>query len=375
MDKSNLLSPYQHLDTPALLVDLDKVKENIRRMQAKANESGTALRPHTKTHKMPWLARLQVGAGAEGITVAKVGEAEAMAWAGLTDIFIANEIAGLPKLERLRILAEQGVRLALGVDCIFQAQQAGQVFRDPERPLRLRIEVEVGENRSGVLEQEQAVELAQYIAHSRTLAFDGIFCHEGHTYKAATLEDCRSLAQESQRRMLDFAAAIQEAGIPVPVVSVGATPSMLTSPLLPGITEIRPGTYIFMDAAQGQVVGNFGLCAATVLATVISKPTPQRVILDAGAKALTSQRRIGGICDTPGYGLIKHSGGVRLNGVFDEHGIVLDQRLHDSLSLGDKIEIIPNHICPAVNLYDRAYLVSQGRTLRILPVEGRGRIQ
>ncbi|MDO4548331.1 MAG: alanine racemase [Clostridia bacterium] len=366
-------SPYAYIDTPALLIDMDVVGKNIGLMQKKADDFGVALRPHTKTHKMPALARMQLRAGARGLTVAKTGEAEVMAREGFDDIFIANEIVGEDKLRRILKL-HRTMRVIVGVDNKEQILAMARIFDGQSRPLPLRIEIEVGENRTGVLTVEQAVELSRVIRSFPCLETEGIFCHEGHTYKADTLDECRKMCLESHQRMLMFAQALRADGERLDTVSAGATPSMLTSPVLKGITEIRPGTYILMDAAQGRVVGDYTRAAATVLATVISKPTRERVVIDAGAKALTAQRRIGGICDTPGNGLIKNGAGARISGVFDEHGIINDGDFWSLVEVGDKIEIIPNHICPAVNLYDRAYLVSGGNVVDIVNIEGRGKI-
>jgi D-serine deaminase-like pyridoxal phosphate-dependent protein len=172
-----------------------------------------------------------------------------------------------------------------------------------------------------------------------------------------------------------MADVIRKEGVPVDIVSIGATPSMMQAELLAGITEIRPGTYVFMDVGQGSALGNFEKCAATVLTTVISKPNQERIVIDAGAKALTTQNRSNGICATYGYGLVKHSANVRLDGMFDEHGVINNEELSEELAIGDKIEIIPNHICPCCNLYEQAYLVSNNQILRKLNILGRGKTQ
>ena len=367
-------SKYPQIDTPALLIDEGLMLENLRFMQAKADRYGVALRPHTKTHKMPELAKLQVGLGARGITVAKVGEAEVMAQNGLTDIFIANEVVGLAKLERIKALNRQ-IRVRLGVDNTVQVDQLAAVFRNEERAVEVLIELEVGENRSGVITDEQLLTLARYIARTPKVDLKGVFSHEGHTYKAGDSADCVRLARESQERTLRAAGLIRGLGIEIDTVSVGATPSLMQAEIIEGITEIRPGTYIFMDVGQGSALGDFSRCAATVLTTVISRPTEERVVLDAGAKSLTSQNRSGGICATRGFGLVKDSQDVRLSGLFDEHGLIHDKAFSESVRVGDKIEVIPNHICPACNLYDSAYLVSHGGVLREIPVLCRGKLR
>lgn len=158
------------------------------------------------------------------------------------------------------------------------------------------------------------------------------------------------------------------------MVSIGATPTSIHNlPIMEGITEIRPGTYILMDVAQGNALGTYDRCAASVLSTVISKPTDERVILDVGAKGITMQTRIKGICKTEGLGYIKNYG-VNIDKVYDEHGIIYNREFRDKIQIGDKVEIIPNHICPVSNLYDKAYLVSEGNVLEEVSILGRGKL-
>lgn len=366
------LSRYIQIDTPALLIDYDIMLKNISSMQQKADQFKVNLRPHTKTHKMPELAKLQIEAGAVGITVAKVGEAEVMAAQGLTDIFIANEIVGISKLERIRQLSRT-IRIRLGVDNKIQVDQLEQVFKDEPRPIEVLIELEVGDNRSGVVSDEQLVELVNHIQGMSKVLLKGIFSHEGHSYRAQSAEDCRKICLDSQAKTIRAAELVRKLGAEVDTVSIGSTPSLMHSEISEGITEIRPGTYIFMDVGQGTAIADYSRCAATVLATITSMPTAERIVLDTGAKALTLQTRSGGICATTGYGLVKNSANVRLSNLYDEHGLINDAQLRSEHNLGDKLEIIPNHICPACNLYDVAYLVSQGELMREIGVLGRGK--
>ncbi len=367
-------SEYGFIDTPALLIDYDLMMENLRFMQEKANQYKVNLRPHTKTHKMPELAKLQMKEGACGITVAKVGEAEVMAQNGLKDIFIANEIVGVSKIERIKAL-NRIINIRIGVDDETQIDQLEEVFKDEEKGIEVLIEVEVGENRSGVITEEQLIRLAKYIKNTSKVNLKGVFSHEGHTYKAKDIQECVKAAIESQKRTRRAGDLLKALDIEIDTVSIGATPSMMQAEIIDGITEIRPGTYLFMDVGQGSALGDFGRCAATVLTTVISKPTDERIVLDAGAKSLTSQNRAEGICATYGYGLVKNSHNVRLSGVFDEHGLIYDKEYRAYINIGDKIEVIPNHICPTCNLYEQAYLVSKGRQLKTIPILGRGKTQ
>lgn len=368
------MTSYKDLDTPTLLIDSELAEKNIQDMQRRADELGVKLRPHTKTHKMPYFAQKQMEAGACGIAVAKIGEAEVMAEHGIQDILIANEIVGVRKYQRLLKLHEK-IKIRSGVDSIFQVDQIEAVFAHADRPYEVLIELEVGENRSGVVTDAQITELAEYIKGKKHVVLKGIFSHEGHTYKAPDAETCRRLAEESYRRMLRAADLIRGCGIEPEVVSIGATPSIMNQAFLEGITELRLGTYIFMDMGQSKENGDYSRCAASVLTTVISKPTESRVVLDAGAKALVPQNRMEGICATGGFGCVMGDEAVVISSMFDEHGLIEDKGFHDRVSLGDKVRIIPSHICPTVNLYDEAVLISGEAVVGTIPILCRGKIQ
>ncbi len=368
------MSSIFNIDTPALIVDYDIMQRNIKKMQEKAREANVNLRPHTKTHRTPALALMQIEAGAKGITVAKIGEAEIMAENGLGDIFIANEIFGKQKIERLKKLAKR-VKISVGVDNKQQVLALSEAFKNEMESIQVFIEVEVGEERSGIVPGKKLVQLARFIESTSNVRLKGIFSHEGHTYNASTRVECAEMFRQSQEDTLYAAKLIRDAGIEVEVISIGATPSILIGKILPGVTEIRPGTYILMDAAQGHAIQNYRYCAATILATVISKPTTERVVLDAGTKALTYFTRSHGICYTPGYGMVKNFTDLRINRLFDEHGLINDRKANKTLSLGDKVEIIPNHICPTCNLYDKMYIVRKGKVFLELPILCRGKSQ
>ena len=230
-------------------------------------------------------------------------------------------------------------------------------------------------NRSGVITDEQLTTLVKYIKTRKNVVLKGVFSHEGHSYKASDAKNCKEVAEESYRRTLRAADMIRDLGVEIDTISIGATPSIMNGAFIKGITELRLGTYIFMDAGQANAIQDFSQCAATVLATVISKPTDERVVLDAGAKALVSQNRDSGICSTNGFGYVKNSNGVRIAGLFDEHGLIYDKNFREKIQLGDKIEVIPSHVCPTVNLYDKAYFVSRGQILEEHPILCRGKSQ
>ena len=368
------MKKLQDLDTPALLIDLSRMKKNIRDMQAKANTAGVHLRPHTKTHRTPALAFRQLEAGAHGIAVAKIGEAEVMARSGIDDIFIASVTMGKQKIERLKKLAFQ-TKVMIGVDDEEQAMELSAVVTGERKPIDVLIEIETGEERTGLVPGERLGRLARFIKKTPGIILKGVFSHEGHTYGASTADECRVLFKKSQEDTLRAAELIRTEGISIDVISIGATPSLLLGDLLPGITEIRPGTYILMDAAQGHAIQDYSRCAATVLATVTSKPTSDRIVVDAGVKALTSSVRTKGICITPGYGRVEGFDDLRLAKLYDEHGIILDSAASKKLRLGDKIQIIPNHICPTCSLYDTMYILDGENVVDEYPILCRGKSQ
>jgi len=366
---------YLQLDTPALLVDKNIMLNNCRNMQDYANNHNVALRPHTKTHKMSKIALVQVELGAKGITVAKVGEAEVMAANGLKDIFIANEIVGEIKLFRIRELAET-IDISFGLDSIAQAKMVEKAFEGSNKKAIVLIEIEVGENRSGVIEESDFIELLKYIKKCNNIYLKGVFSHDGHSYSAENVEACKMIHIDAQKRTLHFANKAKEMGFDLQTVSIGSTPSLLHNfPILDGVTEIRPGTYIFMDAAQANAYGSLERNAATVLTTVISLPTSERVITDVGAKGITMQTRNKGFCTTKGLGLIKGWPEVSIHAVYDEHAIIYNKEFHDSIKVGDKVEIIPNHICPVVNLHEMAYLISNNEVIDQITIDCRGKLK
>lgn len=366
---------YMELDTPALVIDREIMMDNLKFMQAYAESQGVALRPHTKTHKMSRLAKIQEELGAKGITVAKVGEAEVMASNGLKDIFIANEIVGDEKLCRIKELAKT-VEISFGLDSIPQADMIERVFADADKPAVVLIEIEVGEERSGVIEEEDFLELLNHLKHCEHIALKGIFSHDGNSYGAASPEEGKEIHLASQHRTLHFAQIARDQGFEVKTVSIGSTPSLMHDfPILEGVTEIRPGTYIFMDASQAHNYGSFSRNSATVLSTVMSRPTSERVILDVGAKGITAQTRSKGLCATRGLGLIKGWPEVEIFDVYDEHAIIYNQKFRDGVEVGEKVEIIPNHICPVVNLHETAYLVENGEIVEEIPVDCRGKLK
>ncbi len=363
------------LDTPSLLIDYDILMSNLDFMQTYADSNHVTLRPHTKTHKSPAIAKLQLEKGACGIAVAKTGEAEIMVDAGMTDIFIANEVVGDQKLERIKKLAET-ISISFGVDSPQHIEAAERVFADAAKPAQVLIEIEVGENRSGIIEEADFFVLLDTLSRCPHVHLKGLFSHDGNCYSATSVEACREIAIGAQNRTLHFANLARDYGMPCEVISYGATPTFMNQvPILEGITELRPGTYSLMDASQGNAIGTLERCAASVLATVISKPTSERVILDVGAKGMTMQSRTEGICATPGKGTLPDYPGVYINSMYDEHAIIYNAAFREQIQIGDKVRIIPVHICPVCNLYDQMYLFRNDEIIEVVNIACRGALQ
>ena len=344
------------IDTPAVLIDHDRALANIARAQAHADAHGLKLRPHIKTHKLPYFAKKQVEAGAVGITCQKLGEAEVMADAGLADIFLPYNIIGPAKLARLAALHER-IRISVTVDNEVSLAGLVSTFTDRAHPLTILVECDTGMRRCGVQDAGEALTLAQKIAAAPGLHFGGLM-----TYPAA------GEYSAAEAWLGEAAALLARSGLPCETISSGGTPDMWHSGSASVVTEYRPGTYIYLDRYQvAQGVGTEDDCALTVLATVVSCPTSDRAILDSGSKALTSDT-----LGMTGFGaLIGHPGAV-VSGLSEEHGTVALNGAE--LAVGERVRILPNHACVVSNLFDVVHLVSGEEVIDILPVAARGRV-
>jgi D-serine deaminase-like pyridoxal phosphate-dependent protein len=360
------------LDTPVAIIDLDIMERNISDMAAFAGDAGVQLRPHIKTHKVPEITRKQLEAGAVGITCAKLGEAEVMAEAaGAEDIFIANLIVGDGKIRRLLNLAER-VRVSVGVDSVEVGQPISDAATRRGLKLPVLIKIDVGLKRTGVAYGEAAVELAKKIKEMPGLELSGIYTHEGEVYGARSPEHLHQLAREAGQRIVQTADMIREAGVQIDTVSVGATPSARITCTVPGVTETRPGTYVFNDFYQIKLgAAREQDCALTVLATVISVPDRDRAAIDAGTKSFFSDKS----SDFGVYGLVKSMPHIALVRAYEEHGVLEVDPSEGRLKVGDKLEIIPNHVCPAVNLFDELVGVRNDNVTVTWSVSARGKLR
>ena len=354
-----IISKYD-IETPALLIDIDKMERNIKTMADFFDGRPADLRPHTKTHKCPVLAHKQLRAGAIGITCAKLGEAEVMAQAGIYDILIANQIVGKSKIARLANLARH-FDIMVAVESSDNAADLSSAAQAAGATLRVLIEVDVGMHRCGVKSVEEALSLAQIILSNPGLKFEGIMGYEGHMVMVPDLEDRKKGCIDSMQVLISVKEILEKSGIEVGIVSAGGTGTYNIAGTYPGITEIQGGSYIVMDAKYHSVLQDFER-ALTLLTTVTSRPDKETAILDAGMKAMTFEFGMPELTGLPGAGISFLS---------EEHGHLY---LEDAdPSVGDKVELIPSHCCTTINLHDRYYAVRGDRVEAVWPISGRGK--
>lgn len=360
------------LDTPALVVHEDILKRNLSDMAEYAGKKGIAMRPHFKTHKTAEIAKMQMEKGAIGVTCAKIGEVEALVEAGVkADFFIANQIIGPLKTQRLvKLLDKANVRVA--VDSVAGAQGLQDAMAEAGKNLDVVIEINTGQNRAGVL-PENALGLAEKIRESMpNLRVVGIMTHEGHAGKTLSQEDLTSVATDAGTKMVNTAEQLREHGFDIETVSVGSTPAAFETTQIDGITEMRPGTYVFQD----NTIFRFGKIgpedvALRILATVTSRPAPDRAVLDSGSKVLTtepSQWR-------EGFGYVVEYPDAKIVSLSEEHAVLSLPESAQGMQIGEKVEVIPNHVCPTVNLTDELFVIRDGKVAGTWPVIARGRVR
>lgn len=358
----------EELDTPCVTVNQPIMRQNLERMAAICRDGAVQLRPHTKTHKSPALAKEQLQLGAVGITVAKLGEAEVMAAHGIRDILIAYELIGPHKMRRLARFLQQypDVELKLAADSLRGATDLSNAAVSMGRTLDLLIEVDSGGGRAGVRTAEDTVSLARHIRLFPGLRLVGILTHEGQVYKTESLQEAARAAAEKMTQIRD---ALQAIGLECPVVSMGSTPAARELAHTPGVTELRPGTYIFNDRTQVALgAATEADCALTVLATVVSVDPGRAAFLDAGSKSLTSDA-VGAF---QSYGAIVADPDARLYACSEEHGHLDISQSARRYVVGDRVHILPNHVCPVVNLADCLFAYSGDSVSQEWDVAARG---
>jgi len=354
------------IDTPIALVDLRRARANAARVVAYCREHGFAWRPHIKTHKSTRMARLQLEAGARGLTVATLHEAEVMAEV-TPDLLLAYPQVTAPRIERLgRLLAEREVDLKVGLDSRRALAGLQKAARGRGQEVGALVEMDVGLRRVGLPETAQVVDLARRAADTPGVRFDGIMFYAGHI--RGTGAEADAAMAELARRLEEVVGRLGDVGLPPRVVSGGTTPTLWRSHELPHLTEIRPGTCIYNDRDQlacGSAQADH--LAYTVLATVVSTAVPGRAAVDAGSKALAKEERGGG-----GYGVLLDRPEVRVAALSEEHGMLDLEATDWRPEVGDRVRIVPNHVCVSVNLQPDVVVLDGDRVER-WPLEGRGR--
>jgi D-serine deaminase-like pyridoxal phosphate-dependent protein len=358
--------------TPYLLVDGPKMVRNIQKMAHVARENGVALRPHVKTHKIPGIAKVQLEAGASGITVAKLSEAEVMADGGIEDIFVAYPLVTEAKIRRAVRLAER-VRLVVGVDSLEGARRLSAAAEG--HILEVRLEVDTGLRRTGV-PLDEAVGLAGEIEAMDNLDLTGIYTYRGAVLGGSKTLELEKAGLEEGQLMVSLAVMLRERGIGVDDVSVGSTPTAEHVAKVEGVTEIRPGTYVFYDRMQARLGAcSLDECAAVVVCTVVSRPTRDLAVIDGGSKTFATDVAPGAEpLNLEGYGHFVGYPSAVLERLTEEHGMLSVDEDCD-LEVGDTLEIIPNHICSTVNLHDEVYLVGEDGVVEETRVAARGMVR
>ncbi len=355
------------LDTPALLIDLDKFEANIQTMAAYFTTVSTMLRPHMKTHKTPIIGHKQIAAGAIGVTCAKLGEAEAAIHAGIRDVLIANQIVGAQKIARLINLARHS-EIMVAVDSAQNVQAISEAASAKGANVRMLVEVNVGMDRCGVEPGKPALELANLIRQSPNVSFEGLMGYEGHTVAKPDKSERDAAARKAMQLLVDTKHYLEKHDVAVSIMSGGGTGTFNITGSITEMTEVQAGSYVLMDSTYRNVegIGEHFECALSVLATVVSRPTADRIIVDTGLKVLAKE-----------FGIPQPIGisGVEMTGLSEEHGKMLVSDENVSLNPGDKLEILPSHCCTTVNLHDRYYGIRNGIVESVWEIAARGKAQ
>jgi len=354
-------------ETPLLFVDRAVLAYNISEMSGKFAARKIALRPHIKTHKCVQIAKMQMAAGARGITCARLSEAEVFADAGFDDIFVAYPAISEAKLQRVFALMQR-CSIILSIDSTEAAIAASAYFSARKLELPVRLEVDTGLARCG-FSADDAVDAAQIVADLPGIRLQGIFTHEGHAGAMDSPDAISTAGIAAGKIMIQTGKRILARGLPCEEISVGSTPTAALAAIPDGVTEARPGTYVFYDTncfARG-VVGE-DRCALRILATVIARPAPDRIVIDAGTKEFAGDRH-----PVYGYGRLAGLPDAHIERAYEEHGIVrVDPEC--TLKIGDRVEILPVHVCPAVNLWDKLAVVDEGVVTEFWLIAARGKV-
>ncbi len=354
------------IPTPALVIDLPTTKKNIERMASYVAGHGLSVRPHTKTHKSVCIARMQCEAGAIGLSVAKAGEAGVMATVS-DDILVAYPAWDPPRVSIIAQLAKSKT-IRVAVDSTIAVDHLDAAAAIGKATIGVLVDFDTGMHRTGLQEPSQALELAKCIDSKPNLRLDGLFTYQGNiTGEGGDIEvELRQVAM----RIHEVLALWRDHGLQSPIVSGGSTPTAYYSHFNDALTEIRPGTYAYLDRNYATVTGqSFGTCAAQVVATVVSNAVPGKVVLDCGSKTLAMDGFVGG--PSGGHGLIVEYPNATIDNLTEEHGRVDVTQCDQAPKLGERVHVIPNHICVCVNLQNHVWLKND-EVVEQVPVDTRG---
>lgn len=360
--------PLTEVDTPALILDLDAFGRNLDRMDASLAGKKIRIRPHAKSHKCPEIALRQIKRGAVGVCCQKVSEAEAMVDGGVPDVLIANEVVGASKLKRLAALAKRA-RIAVCADDTGNVTALDEAARAAGVKLNVLVEINVGANRCGVEPGEPALRLAQAISRSTNLRFDGLQAYQGAAQHLRKVEERRAAIEAACERVRQTTELLADARIACERVTGAGTGTYMFEAVSGVYHELQAGSYIFMDVDYAKNdwtesgIPRFEH-SLFVWTTVMSRPVPERAVVDAGLKASSVDSGMPRVADVDGAEYVKAS---------DEHGVLkLNERAR--LAVGDKLKLIPGHCDPTVNLYDEYVCVRGGRVEAIWPITARGQV-
>lgn len=369
----NLIS---ELETPCVVIDVDIAKKNIEKMQQICDQAHCALRPHIKTHKMPYFAKMQIESGACGISCAKVSEAEVMAEAGIDDIFIAYPMVGSFRIKRALELAKSINRLILAVDSIESAKSLNDAAQEASITLEVRLEIDTGAKRTGAPLNEM-LDVAKYIKSLKNLNLTGIYTFKSLVLNSQPTTDNKAAANEEAQLMHKAAISLKEVGIEIADVSAGSTPTGALVAQTGLVNEVRPGTYIFNDyMVYKENAAILDEIAARIYATVVSVPNESYAVIDGGTKTFPMDI----IPNSEpyfysGYAVVEGRDDLSLLRMNEEHGMLTLATSSNSdslnLSIGETLSLIPIHVCPAINLQNHVYLFDNGK-LRKESVAARG---
>jgi D-serine deaminase-like pyridoxal phosphate-dependent protein len=348
----------EDLETPVPIIDVDVVERNLKKWQARCDAFGITNRPHIKTHKLVGFAKYQIDLGARGITVQKLGEAEVMADAGITDILLTFNVLGKRKLERLAALAKRTSIIVVADNeamlegLSYAGQQAG-------RKIGVLVECDTGAHRNGVQSPQHAAALARLIDGKAGLRFDGLMTYPPNGGR-----------EQSTANLLEAFDLLKSSGLQTKIISTGGSPDMWKDEGMAGATEYRAGTYIYFDRSLAmRNVCTYDDCALHVLSTVVSRPTEERAMIDAGSKSLTSD-----LMGMEGFGVVPSLNFAPIYNMSEEHGFVDISKCAAKPSVGDVLRIVPNHVCPVSNLFDKVVLVRGENVIGAVSVNARGKV-